>query len=808
MSTKFFNTELFRLNKDQLSKILSDLEINVYETDFGPKTGQLFSSQRGKLWHVVSLLQLEGKDALVQDINGEPNLLSIGKIDQRHRSCYLTKDADFDINLRLVGPIEKTEFDRIPFSLVRQLVNKGIKKTISTPVVQEGYYIYNKSIDLMTDVKGKYVNSPLVKDINVHPGISYGLKKFGGDYFLQILPHSRITYGKSMEQLLTNYDKNALLAQFPYVKIKNVGTARILEITDLDETSSIPEPPYFGRNFKDFAMLFHKNEQISSGVKLAKVALGRLEHTSFYPLNWLWPSITYTSIAYIDEKFHGDLIAILRLQSKKRPEASKNWVKQFSHLDAYGSGFEISTIPLQIHYDNEFLESTKLDETTNFEKGKIFAPPAVSFKKDNDEIEVHSQIQNYTASVNDLLTHSELKPLDVPNSLKLIVFVEKELEDKWKSLQKSLIEGSGAYRGFKNTFGTDVTFTNVTIDNFFSNELEHKLSTLDGNYDCAIVVIKRYYDTEDLTKRIYDSAKTQLMEKGLPVQVITEDKKTSLNRDNSLIGKSHSPYTLFGIAINILGKTGTILTAISEKVAESLIPNALVLGYNITRVFPNSLDIQKTVPLSAPLVLFDNRGAYLKHQEVHWLDNENSLFTQYGDEIFAKLPKSIKNLIIHKDGFFQETELTALEKLEQKYGINVIPISIRHSEVPRVSSINYMDGLNLKAGTCLPLSDKDFLLVTTPVGRWQVERIGWPNPILITIHKDIEVKIKSKILYHIFALTKMQIGAQRPTRLPISLHFSNMIAKFIRRQGDPIPKYLRHFVHTNPDCKYLPRWYL
>ncbi len=162
---------------------------------------------------------------------------------------------------------------------------------------------------------------------------------------------------------------------------------------------------------------------------------------------------------------------------------------------------------------------------------------------------------------------------------------------------------------------------------------------------------------------------------------------------------------------------------------------------------------------------------------------------------------------MHKDGYLNNIELQSLQDRAKEFSINVIPISIRTTEVPRVFNPRYFASeIGLTAGTTLPLSSKDFIMITTPTGRWDAEKLGWPNPLLITFH-DNQPDITMKALYQIYALTKMQTASQRAIRDPISIHFSNMITKFLRKVGDPTPTYLQYFVNSSSG-KYLPRWFL
>jgi hypothetical protein len=313
------------------------------------------------------------------------------------------------------------------------------------------------------------------------------------------------------------------------------------------------------------------------------------------------------------------------------------------------------------------------------------------------------------------------------------------------------------------------------------------------------------------------------MRKGIPVQVITNDERRTESRDRTIAGKARDSRVLFGMACNLLGKIGSALTALSPDFAETMLANSKVIGYNIARVFPPPEDAARllvrkrsSVPLSAPLVIFDNRGAHISHQKVYRLTQETLLFAEHGSEILSEIG-DVDTLIIHKDGAFYPEELKHLKAITSQSTSSlkrVIPISIIGSAVPRMYNPSYQgEGFQLRAGTFLSLTPSDFVMTTTPTMRWKPEILGWPCPMLIRIHdKEMECplasKDKLKLLNQIFALTKMHTGAQRSTRAPVSIHYSNMIARFLRMVGDPAPDYIEYFVRSVTEGHPVPRWYL
>ena len=58
-------------------------------------------------------------------------------------------------------------------------------------------------------------------------------------------------------------------------------------------------------------------------------------------------------------------------------------------------------------------------------------------------------------------------------------------------------------------------------------------------------------------------------------------------------------------------------------------------------------------------------------------------------------------------------------------------------------------------------------------------------------------KERLQVLFQIFCMTKLHAGALKPTRLPISIHYPNMISKLLRKISDPDAKFLDEFVKVS-----------
>lgn len=801
-SRPYLNAELFEINRDELLTAVSDSNIYAYETYFLPKALALFETNWESLWHIVNLLQLEKIDSTVISEDNVGKVLTFSKEASDLYHAFFIDEPNYEIKLQPCT----TAITSDNYSIIRTLVTNAIRSKIAHLMNIERNIAFDAKTDLTKRIPREIRDVSLLSEISAHIGFSFMVRSFGEKFYVQILPRSRITFNQTIADLLNRgYDNASIFEYFPYVHILGQGNARIIEICNETISDKLTVDPFHGRTFEQFASKMYPDCTSLPKMPLVKVASHR---QSYFPADWISPSLSFTSIRNLDEQYYSELIGILKTQSKQRPQDSVHWAEKISKLQIGNNAVEVKHVPLAISYSPEKISPSFGWPSEYGQQGFVFKSPAITMLRYGDPVELIPNM-GFQATVNDLLVHPELKPFDAPKEIDVIVIVHSQLTQDWNTLKQALVNGIRGYRGFADIFGTQINFKQeIILDNFNLQQIEAETTRIrEHSYHCALVIIPRFFKTPEETRRVYTTLKTLMMTKGIPVQTVTDDKKT-LNRNNTLIGKSRNPRVLFGLGINIMAKTGTILCALSENVANKLIPNSMILGYNVGRVYPFNMAGVKAIPLCAPLVIFDNRGAYVSHQNVVQLKNETSLFEEYGDLVFNQFPAEISTLIVHKDGYFSQYEIESLKQKASEYGINVVPISIRTGEIPRVSNPGYFGSdIGFEAGTVLPLSGKDFLMITTATGKWDAEKLGWPNPLLVTFHGKIESSLTLKALYQIYALTKMQTASQRAIRDPISIHFSNMITKFLRKVGDPAPTYLHYFVKGSKGS-YLPRWFL
>ncbi len=793
----------------QLESALAGEECFTCKTSLSSRAASLFESDWEANWHIVNLLRLKGIEATVRDIDGNPQLLTFGQPNAERLFAYGNTSPEYEILIEPDGKIPVSSVNETSYPVARRIFSSAIRSIARDPLRVDTFDIYDSSIDLASKIRSDLRTDPILAPIRVHPGISYQFRTFDGKPYAQFLPKSRIVYGKNIAEMLREgLKKSEIIDLFPYGIIPNLRAMRMIEISDLSTEDVIRDEPFNGRSFSQLASDFYPLLNLPrEGDSLVRVASPMI---TYFPSNWIRPSVTFTGISFLSEGYYSQLISLLKLQGKERPNVAKSWARRLSPLKFGRWEIDISQLPKSMGFQPQPCEASQVSKMNTFNTAVLFAPPSVNFLRDGEEIEVYPGMQNYQATVNDLLSRPELKPLEVPSKLRFMVFIDKNLFEGWQFLKKSISEGKGEYRGFKETFGSSPSFDEVIITDFLSKEFPDRVDKLNTmSYDCAIIIIPRHFQTQAESKKVYVTVKTQIMEKGIPVQVITDQQKITFGRNSTLRGKSESAFAVFGIAINLLAKSGSVLTSLSDSSTSNLMNDSVVMGYNVARIVTQDIRDQRTTPIAAPLVIFDAKGAYVSHQGVYRLWNEVSLFEQWGDEIFDSLPNGTSSLIVHKDGFFHKSELNALQQLGKSRDITTVPVSVRTSHVPRVfNPAYYGNDIGLKAGSVLPLSSEDVLMVTTPISTWDPSRQGWPNPIMITLHGlSGSTQIALKILYHMFSLTKMQVGSQRPVRTPVSIHYANMIAKFLTKAGETTPRFLQYFVRPQTGKRSIPRWF-
>jgi hypothetical protein len=707
-------------------------------------------------------------------------------------------------------------------SLTHSLINAGYTVKGTTAIDAS-----NNLIDWVRNSTTDKTFRKLRPFISLFPAFNFGLRKFGNDFFVQISPRSVIDYNKDIHSLLAEgvFAPDELRRSIENVSLPIGRTAKLYSILDIDAADSINEKPFNGASFLVFAEKMYP--YLTFAHREAKLILvlpfGNRSSPWYFSSELVKPTVRFSDLSSWDHDFYAKLGSEMKAHSARRYEFIEGYLRKIK--------FRFFDVDLNLS-DPFYHEIGRVVlEPSDFSKTDLqlfeFSSPWLSFRdrESGRVVDVRRDSTPYWGATVDLLNHDELACFDSPPDIKLKVIADASLFADTCHLMDVLKNGFGAYKGFEHIFKTKMSFEVSSTEDLLSKQPYTNISP--ANYDCALIFgPRRLPEGSEESKKIYTFPETEILNKGVPVQFITNDPSQNKTYDKSLRTKSNDPNALFGISLNILGKIGATVMKLSPKTTDYFLPNSIVLGFNISRIFlPLSKDISQeksprelvrtSTPLAAPLVIMTRDGAEIITQAVYELPNETALFKEdRAERIINDLPTEYNTVIIHKDGPFYPDEIADLKEIQQKQR-SIIPVSIVSSHSPRLFSSVVTWNKVPRTGTVMKLSGVDFLMVNSLVTqRYSPASRGWPNTILVTIHEEalgerkLTASEKRQILFQIWALTRVHLGSQLPTRKPISIHYSDSLATFLRKAGNIAPEYFSNFGTVRNRHGYVARIFL
>lgn len=519
------------------------------------------------------------------------------------------------------------------------------------------------------------------------------------------------------------------------------------------------------------------------------------------------------------------LTAEMKLHSAQRKELIEKYLRTID-FEFFNLKLDVSGL---VSYERAFevLKPSQIYQKPDL-PGFIFASPWVSFrnKRTGRIVHVNRDVTEHLGATVDLMAHEELGCVDSPRNIKVKIVSDESMYADACNLIDALVSGFDRYRGFEQIFESKLIYDEIVSVEELLTQTDIYSDVSPENYDCVVVFgPRRLPGGTEKSRRVYSIPETEALNRGVPVQFVADEPTPNKKYDKSLRTKSNNPYALFGIGLNILSKIGAKTMVLSPNTTTHFFPDSVVIGYNIARIFehlakdvsqeesPKEL-IKSSTPLVAPTVMMSRDGAEIVLQDVYQIPDEVSLFKEgRAERMIDALSGKFSNFIIHKDGRFYPDELRDIRKIQQS-DRSIFPVSIISGFSPRLfsslASWNYIP----KTGTVTKLSPKDFLIATPlTTTRYNPQRRGWPNPILVTIHEEalgteLSSVQKMQMLYQIWALTRVHPGSQLPTRRPMSVHYSNLMATFLRKAGDAQPQYFKKFGNKSNRHGYIPKIFL
>lgn len=695
----------------------------------------------------------------------------------------------------------------------------------------EGGGSFDKKVDLLGEVHHHSKSEQfgkIQKFIHLHPAFSFRLREFGHSFFIQISPRSVLRFEKDLYSLNSEglFSTSEFVKAFESVNLPIGRTAKLYSLLNKTVQDPISDKPFCGDSFSEVAtrlypyLTFTKNDAHI----LLVLPYGNATMPWYFSSELTRPSLRFSDIAAWDYDFYTDLLSEMKLHSSIRKELIEHFLRdakfEFLNLQLNVSDLVSYETALEGLNPSEFQQKANASVFT-------FPNPWMSFKnKRTGRIVSVNRATGHLGATVDLLTHEELTCFDSPNEVKVKILSQDDLYADACRLVEAINDGVGDYRGFEKTFESKLIYKDIVPvkDLLTCTDVYSDISP--ENYDCVLVFgPRRLPEGFEKSKMVYTFPETEILNKGVPVQFIANEPAANKMYDKSFARKSSDAHAVFGMGLNVLGKIGAKVMVLGPETTNYFLPNSVVIGYNIARIFeplkkdvsqeesPTKL-IRSSTPLAAPVVMMSQDGAEIVLQDAYQLTSETSLFREgRAERMIDALSGSYRNFIIHKDGRFYLEELSDIREIQQSNRL-VIPVSIISDQSPRLFSSVASWNRIPKVGTIVGLSDNDFLMATPlTTGAYEPKYRGWPNTILVTIHEEalhteLSSVQKMQILYQIWALTRVHMGSQLPTRKPISVHYSNSMATFLRKVGNPRPQYFANFGREPNRLGYISKIFL
>lgn len=809
-------TELIQI-KDKSKERIKSMKFNLYEINIPNNIYYQYETPKQITSIVVNQIKAHNPLSYTIYEKNEPKIISHLEIQTQYN--ILNHEEEIIINkIKDDYKINFNEHNRIIQHLFYQSVNKRLKENYQVI----GRNFIDKSVNVIkTDIQSyeKPLRS-IINNIKLYGGFSFGLKTFGNNIYLQISPKSNLYFDCDINQLIRDniLSPNEIQSLFQNVVLPINRAAKLYKIRKITASDSIKEYPYNSKSFIDCAKYWYPHLRFLE----PKAPLICTRLYSFYSNPWYFssehvrPSLTFNELSLLDPSTYRKVLTSSKYHSSNRAANIIEYLDQeiFYYLDEIleleSKLLECSSINTHIHPDS--YASLHQDSTS------ILKHPSVEFqnKTTGDVIEI-SRDPPYHAAVSDIKNHKNITCFSSPKKLELKVFSDFRLLE----MAFSHMEALSNY--FRREFDIELFYDEILPVSDLANSYDNFSDLKADDLDCVLVFGPRFvHGNLKKSKQVYTVPETAILNQGIPVQYVADYNTRQSPIGQSLYKKTKNNDALFGLAINILSKIGYKIMGFSNETKYYFIPNSVVIGYNVIRIYKDiTLDenakdslleqVRKTTPIVAPIVIMSDDGNDLIMQDVYEIPDDVSLFKEgRGEEIINNIPDFFDTIIIHKDGPFFKEELLDLKNIEIK-NKRIIPVSIITSSSPRLFTTHFTTKAPLP-GTVMKLSDEDFLMATPLVyGGYDPSTRGWPNSLLIKIHdldKKINLETKVKILYQIFALTRIHQASQNPTRRPMSIHYSNMMGEFLRKVGDPRPKYFKYFKSKRNKHGLIPKIFL
>ena len=278
-------------------------------------------------------------------------------------------------------------------------------------------------------------------------------------------------------------------------------------------------------------------------------------------------------------------------------------------------------------------------------------------------------------------------------------------------------------------------------------------------FDIAIVLVP----TEEDESNPYSVFKTAWAEKNIPSQMISIKTAEMFQRKDS-----NAVWFMQNIALGIFSKAGGIPWIIDD------VPGNIdcFVGIDVAT-------LDKGIHYPTCATVFDKNGRPISFYKPRNAQKGEKISSNILQEIFdevilgyeEKTGSSIKNIVIHRDGFSNEDAEWYKNYFDNKQ-INYTVVEVKkYVSSKLLCDVNGI-ALNPSCGSALINEDEAFI-VTTDI------KDGKASPRPLHIKKQVGNLQMKTVVQQILALSCMHFGATKKSRLPVTTYYADKICKNI-----------------------------
>lgn len=268
------------------------------------------------------------------------------------------------------------------------------------------------------------------------------------------------------------------------------------------------------------------------------------------------------------------------------------------------------------------------------------------------------------------------------------------------------------------------------------------------------VLIAVLPEPDSATDELYAALKQSASQHSLPSQVILED-----TLDNE--------YAVANVALGVVSKMGGIPFLLDEP-----LPYAdRVVGLDIARKEKERTSGTMSVAASTHHFGADGRLRHYATEEVR-VEGE-TLPPDVLRTLFPKEEYAGKRILVHRDGPFRGPEADTLNALGTEIGASFSLVEVLKQGASRLYEYQDGDVEQISKGVFLKRSDEAAYVASSPPPSDR----STSQPLQVRV-KDGDLSIEEAI-HSVLSFTLMHYGSVRPPRLPVTLHYSDNIAKLL-----------------------------